>query len=125
MGARCEASVFHPGKRWAATSVSTTVVVKLAPGSSVITSLSLQIRTGISTSMRLLPRFILRNSEEDIWRWRHTRDGLFSTASVYQNLGKAKFTEPDEQTQLTAFHRLWNSYAPRRYQAIVWKLLHN
>ncbi|KAL8479406.1 hypothetical protein ACS0TY_026331 [Phlomoides rotata] len=58
MGARCAASVFRPGKRWAATSVSTTVVVKLAPGSSVITSLSLQIRTGISTSMRLLPRII-------------------------------------------------------------------
>ncbi|KAL8512999.1 hypothetical protein ACS0TY_019243 [Phlomoides rotata] len=70
-------------------------------------------------------KFKLGNDEEDIWRWRHTRDRLFSTASAYQKLGKAKFTEPEEQKQQTAFHMLWNSYAPRRFQAIVWKLQHN
>ncbi|KAL8544723.1 hypothetical protein ACS0TY_005092 [Phlomoides rotata] len=77
--------------------------------------------------MSYISRFTLRRNEEDVWQWRHTSDGLFSTASAYQKLGKTEDSETaeQEQEQKKAYIRLWNNFAPRRYQAIVWKMLHN
>ncbi|KAL8527130.1 hypothetical protein ACS0TY_005123 [Phlomoides rotata] len=68
---------------------------------------------------------ILRRNEDDTWRWRHTSNEIFTTDSAYQNLGSRAVAETEDQQWQAAFHRLWKSYAPRRYQAIVWKLLHN
>ncbi|KAL8508390.1 hypothetical protein ACS0TY_018850 [Phlomoides rotata] len=72
-----------------------------------------------------LSRAVLRRNEDDTWRWRHTSNGIFTTDSAYQNLGSRAVAETEDQQRQAAFHRLWKSYAPRRYQAIVWKLLHN
>ncbi|KAL8479392.1 hypothetical protein ACS0TY_026317 [Phlomoides rotata] len=72
-----------------------------------------------------LSTVILNRSEEDIWRWRHSSDGIFSTASAYQKCWITDATDSEEQNQKITYHRLWNSFAPRRYQDIVWKILHN
>ncbi|KAL8465386.1 hypothetical protein ACS0TY_034766 [Phlomoides rotata] len=68
-----------------------------------------------------------RGVRQDIFRvrWRHTSDGLFSTASAYQKFGKTDETKTEVQEQKIAYNKLWNSYASRRYQVIVWKILHN
>ncbi|KAL8482923.1 hypothetical protein ACS0TY_025822 [Phlomoides rotata] len=52
-------------------------------------------------------------------------DGIFSTASAYQKCWKTDATDSEEQNQKITYHRLWNSFAPRRYRDIVWKILHN
>ncbi|KAL8481954.1 hypothetical protein ACS0TY_028190 [Phlomoides rotata] len=72
-----------------------------------------------------LSRVTLRRGEGDVWRWRHTKDGLFTTASAYQIFRKRDVAETEEQKQKSAFYKLWKSYAPRRYQTIVWKELHS
>ncbi|KAL8472644.1 hypothetical protein ACS0TY_029740 [Phlomoides rotata] len=56
---------------------------------------------------------------------RHSRDGLFSTTTAYQKLRQRDEAETEEQKLKSAFDKLWKSYAPRRYQFIVWKELHN
>ncbi|KAL8501246.1 hypothetical protein ACS0TY_020701 [Phlomoides rotata] len=87
---------------------------------------NLRWKRGMRSGEQLhLSRIHLRRGEGDVWRWRHTKDGLFSTASAYQNFWKRTTTESEEQEQKSAFYKLWKSYAPRRYQAIVWKELHS
>ncbi|KAL8556162.1 hypothetical protein ACS0TY_003814 [Phlomoides rotata] len=44
-----------------------------------------------------LSRVTLRRGEGDVWHWRHSRNGLFSTVTAYQNLRQQNVAKSDEQ----------------------------
>ncbi|KAL8485829.1 hypothetical protein ACS0TY_027932 [Phlomoides rotata] len=72
-----------------------------------------------------LIRASLKRDEEDRWQWIHSCSGLFTVTSAYQIRDHSEQEESADQLCSIAFKRLWKSFAPRRYQAIIWKLLHN
>ncbi|KAL8556294.1 hypothetical protein ACS0TY_003931 [Phlomoides rotata] len=75
--------------------------------------------------MSLISRASLKRDEEDRWQWIHSCSGLFTVTSAYQIRDHSEQEESADQLCSIAFKRLWKSFAPRRYQAIIWKLLHN
>ncbi|KAL8527700.1 hypothetical protein ACS0TY_005517 [Phlomoides rotata] len=67
---------------------------------------------------------IPRRLEQDHWRWKHSANGCFSTKSAYQQYDEGQEMDPVDETRNQAISRLWGCYSPRRYQTIIWKLLH-
>lgn len=59
---------------------------------------------------------------EDVWNWSITNNGLFSTKLVYINMFESVEESVDIMEKL-AYKFLWGSCAPKRTQAIVWKLM--
>ncbi|KAL8479813.1 hypothetical protein ACS0TY_026671 [Phlomoides rotata] len=59
-----------------------------------------------------LSRVTLRQGEEDVWRWRHSRNGLYSTATAYQKFRQRDETKTEDHKLKSAFDKLWKSYAP-------------
>ncbi|KAL8512922.1 hypothetical protein ACS0TY_019182 [Phlomoides rotata] len=69
-------------------------------------------------------RNIPRREEQDQWRWRHSVTGCFSTKTAYQQHRDGYETGSVTELRRIALNRLWGCHAPRRYQVIIWKLLH-
>lgn len=59
---------------------------------------------------------------EDYWRWSQTSNGILSTSAAYKSL-TGEEEAGMKRDILKAFERLWLCHAPRRVQAIVWRLL--
>ncbi|KAL8544462.1 hypothetical protein ACS0TY_004859 [Phlomoides rotata] len=76
------------------------------------------------TLIACIDRNIPRREEQDQWRWRHSGTGYFSTKIAFQQHRDGQETGSVTELRRMALNRLWGCHAPRRYQVIIWKLLH-
>ncbi|KAL8526044.1 hypothetical protein ACS0TY_015314 [Phlomoides rotata] len=59
----------------------------------------------------------------DGWRWNHSSNGMFSSSLAYRKLEDRDEAAAQVGNEAAVFDRMWSSSAPKRHQAIVWKVL--
>lgn len=80
-------------------------------------------QTVFSELLSFINRYTMKQEEEDRWSWRHSTNGCYSTSKAYQHIMQEKAQNDVRQQEKKEFKWLWNCYAPRRVQAITWKIL--
>ncbi|KAL8523889.1 hypothetical protein ACS0TY_013738 [Phlomoides rotata] len=72
--------------------------------------------------MMNIDRYKLSQEVEDVWRWKHAPNGIYSTKLAYKNLIKESVgTGVEAENKRKAFKILWKWWAPKKSTIIVWK----
>lgn len=72
----------------------------------------------------LLDGIRLNRENNDVWRWRHAGNGMYSTSLAYKRLqSEINGAAGNSHDHDKAFKKLWSSFAPRRVPTIVWKMM--
>lgn len=75
--------------------------------------------------MEYLNRVQILQDTGDTWSWRHSPNGIYSTNVAYSTSNFLRCSDtPNGQQYHKAFKNVWRSFAPRRTQTIIWKMLH-
>lgn len=78
----------------------------------------------VNELLNCINRVKLKLNTEDYWSWTGSSKGIYNTGAAYRK-EQEENGDDKEQEKTAAFKGLWKTSAPRRVQAIVWKILKN
>lgn len=72
--------------------------------------------------LQFLQGFLLKEGEEDKWRWKGSRKGVYSVKNAYKQIEKRKSDAAAVRVQGRKFDDIWRSVAPFKAQMTSWRL---